>query len=263
MVTVSALIGSDGYLVAMGVLLLTCLIELVRRLTNPAWRRTHLVSHRKLRATNLLHPQDAVPEVALGSTAPSGEPQPAPGTQIPSAGTTLQSGLSRLDQGRRRDPSSERPNPASETIHSGAGPTPPRARLAARHEEPQPPVDPVDGHRPRHLPQVDREGIPAGGSAPHAPPAGPTTRVTAAPTPLAGAVGDPDRDVDTLSRTPVSASPTKRPAIVADTPESTAVAGLPAHSWSTAVADLPSRPGAVRGSDPSVVAADGSVRSVA
>lgn len=40
-----------------------------------------------------------------------------------------------LDQGRRRDDSSEQPHPASETTHSGAGPTPPRAGLAAGHEE--------------------------------------------------------------------------------------------------------------------------------
>jgi hypothetical protein len=147
-----------GWTYAMAAVGAILLAVLIRRLTNPAWRREYLGAA-----------DDAPTE---GSTVPIGEPQPAPGTgRVP-----------------------------------GAGPTPPRARLAARHEEPQ-------------------------------------TRVTAAPTPLAGAVGDPDRDVDTLSRTPVSASPTKRPAAVAVSPDSTAAAGLP--------------PG------PSCVAADGPARGAA
>lgn len=182
----------------------------------------HRVPHYKLRATNLLHQQGDVPGVALGSTAPSGEPQPAPTVPTdPGAGPNLQSGLSRLEQGRRRDHSSEQPQPAPPSSHPGAG-------------------------------------IPAGSTPHQVLPAGPKPRVTAAPTRMS-ADDDPDRDADTPGRTTVSASPIKRPAIVADTPESTAVAGLPAHDWSTAVAGLPT-PG--WGSGPSVVAADGPDRSV-
>lgn len=132
-----------------------------------------------------------------GSADPDGEPQPAPGTQIPSAGSNLQSGLSRLEQGRRRDHSSEQPQPASETTHSGAGPIPPRARLAARHEEPQPPVNSVACDPADH--RVDREGTPA--------------------------------DTDQLGS--VSAGATKRPAAVA--PPDAAAAGLPTPSDPIAV----------------------------
>jgi hypothetical protein len=157
-----------------------------------------------------------------GSAAPDGEPQPAPTVPTdPGAGPNLQSGLSRLEQGRRRDHSSEQPQPAPPSSHPGAG-------------------------------------IPAGSTPHQVLPAGPKPRVTAAATRMS-ADDDPDRDADTPGRTTVSASPIKRPAIVADTPESTAVAGLPAHDWSTAVAGLPT-PG--WGSGPSAATTDGPVRSV-
>jgi hypothetical protein len=214
------LIGSDGWIAAMGILFFFGVGELVHR----AVAGHHRVPHYKLRAAAAhLHPQSDVPEaVALGSTAPSGEPLPAPTVPTdPGAGTNLQSGLSRLEQGRRRDHSSEQPQPAPPSSHPGAG-------------------------------------IPAGSTPHQVLPAGPKPRVTVG---TGGCCGDPVRDADTPPQpsSTVSASPIKRPAIVADTPESTAVAGLPAHVWSTAVAGLPT-PG--WGSGPSAVAADGPVRSV-
>jgi len=193
----------------------------------------HRVPHRKLRAA-AVHLQGDVPEaVTLGSDAPSSaEPQPAPG-RAPGAGTQLTAGLTRLAvQGGSADsPASVEPPPAPGLRSPGAGPTPPTPSMTR--------------HPAGHLPHRGRGEIPAGSTSRHGSlPAGPTTRVAAV------AVGDPVRDADTPPQpsSTVSASPTKRPAIVADTPESTAVAGLPAPGW---------------GSGPSDVAADGPVRGVA
>jgi hypothetical protein len=211
------LIGSDGWIAAMGILFFFGVGELVHR----AVAGHHRVPHYKLRATNLLHQQGDVPGVALGSTAPSGEPQPAPTVPTdPGAGPNLQSGLSRLEQGRRRDHSSEQPQPASGTTHSGAGPTPPVSPAVAG-----------DSQAPVALatsPSADREGIPAGSTAHRELPAGPTNVPTPGHSPgvlhsEAGTVRDADTPPQPSST--VSASPTKRPAAVC--PPERAAAGLP------------------------------------
>jgi hypothetical protein len=170
-----------------GIMLVAATVMVVRR----QWRNRH-VSHRKLRA------------LAARTVLVAGNMERSHRTVLraPATGPKLQSGLSRLEQGRRY---SVQPQPTPGSHDSGVGPTPPRVRLAGRHEEPQPPAGPVTRDPAGHLPQVDREGV------------------TAAPT---RADGDPVRDADTDQLGSVSASPTKRPAAVAD-PDSAAAADLP------------------------------------
>jgi hypothetical protein len=153
----------------------------------------HRVPHYKLRATNLLHQQGDVPEVALGSTAPSVEPQPAPLLSTRGAGTNPMTGGSAVMIGV------EPPQPAPGRVRPGAGPTPP--------------ARPMDSDTcPDHLPQAGRE------------------EVTTAPPPISGVEGD-RRDVDTSSRASVSASPHQRSA--AACPPEQAAAGLPPRPGAT------------------------------
>jgi hypothetical protein len=153
----------------------------------------HRVPHYKLRATNLLHQQGDVPEVALGSTAPSVEPQPAPLLSTRGAGTNPMTGGSAVMIGV------EPPQPAPGRVRPGAGPTPPARPMAS-------------DTCPDHLPQAGRE------------------EVTTATPPISGADGD-RRDVDTGSRASVSASPHQRSAAVC--PPEQAAAGLPTRPGAT------------------------------
>jgi hypothetical protein len=167
---------------------------LARRHSDIRWRLAcWWADHKyaKLRATT--SPACDVPEVALGSTAPSGEPQPAPLLSTRGAGTNPMTGGSAVMIGV------EPPQPAPGRVRPGAGPTPPARPMAS-------------DTCPDHLPQAGRE------------------EVTTAPPPISGADGD-RRDVDTSPRASVSASPHQRSA--AACPPEQAAAGLPPRPGAT------------------------------